>query len=64
MHSSVRSPYVARSWQDNPWGGKAIPGEPILKLLLPFIGILGELWIGHETPRWHPGHHVVAHPVV
>ena len=54
LRSSVRSPYETRSWHENPWGGKAFPGEPVLKMLFPFIGILGELWIGHDTPRYCP----------
>ena len=30
---------------------RRMPLEPMLKVILPFIGILGELWIGHESWR-------------
>ena len=59
MASSGKAPYSARAWYDFPWG-KRLPLEPILKVVLTFIGINGELWFGHESwrsvllriPRW------------
>lgn len=30
---------------------RRIPLEPILKMVLPFFGALGELWLGHESWR-------------
>ncbi|CAL5223553.1 g6086 [Coccomyxa viridis] len=50
MASSGKAPYSARAWYDFPWA-KSIPLEPILKVVLTFIGINGELWFGHESWR-------------
>lgn len=50
MASSGKSPYIARGWYEFPWGTR-IPLEPILKVVLTFIGINGELWFGHESWR-------------
>lgn len=46
-----RRPFISRPWHKLPWGPKslqALPLEPILKVALPLMGILGELWLGHE----------------
>ena len=52
MRSSSREPYVARAWYDFPWCCcTKVPLEPLLKVLLTFIGINGELWFGHESWR-------------
>lgn len=51
MASSGKAPYSARAWYDFPWA-KSIPLEPILKVVLTFIGINGELWFGHESWRF------------
>ncbi len=53
--TAKRRPYVARSWF--PWPGKpqwlaSVPLEPWCKVVLPFIGINGELWAGHESWRY------------
>lgn len=48
-----RRPFASRTWYYLPVGSKAVrrlPLEPLLKMLLPFLGILGELWLGH--PSW------------
>ena len=37
-----------------PWAPRVIqqlPLEPIVKVVLPSLGILGELWAGHESYR-------------
>lgn len=52
--TAKRRPYVARAWF--PWPTKpqwlsSLPLEPWCKVLLPFIGINGELWAGHESWR-------------
>lgn len=49
-----RRQYTSRTWYS--WPGKPqwlarVPLEPIAKILLPFIGINGELWAGHESWR-------------
>lgn len=51
MKSSARAPYTARSWYEFPSCSR-IPIEPLLKVLLTFIGINGELWFGHESWRY------------
>lgn len=47
-------PFRTRGWQAAPFGPaavRALPLEPLVKLTLPFVGILGELWLGHESWR-------------
>ena len=49
-----RRPFRARAWHPLPCGPRrlrALPLEPFIKLLLPAAGILGELWLGHESYR-------------
>ncbi|KAK9917098.1 hypothetical protein WJX75_000858 [Coccomyxa subellipsoidea] len=50
LKSSVKAPYSARTWYDFPFSSR-VPIEPLLKVLLTFIGINGELWFGHESWR-------------
>ena len=50
LASSTKAPYASRCWYEFPWGKRA-PLEPILKVVLTFIGINGELWFGHESWR-------------
>ncbi len=54
MKSSVKAPYKARTWYDFPFSTR-VPIEPLLKMLLTFVGINGELWFGHESWRYAPG---------
>jgi hypothetical protein len=51
---AAKLPFRARGWQAVPWGPprlRALPLEPLVKLTLPLIGALGELWLGHESWR-------------
>lgn len=46
--------FTSRSWYFLFFGPvwlRRIPLEPILKMVLPFFGALGELWLGHESWR-------------
>ncbi|GAB4813862.1 hypothetical protein N2152v2_000908 [Parachlorella kessleri] len=46
--------FKSRSWYRWPWAPRVIqqlPLEPIVKVVLPSLGILGELWAGHESYR-------------
>lgn len=52
MNSSVRAPYQARTWYEFPSNCCKVPLEPLLKVLLTFVGINGELWFGHESWRY------------
>lgn len=59
FHSFIRSrmqrrPFRSRAWFALPLGPawlQQAPLEPALKVLLPSIGALGELWLGHESWR-------------
>lgn len=49
-----RRAFRTRAWHPFPCGParlRALPLEPCVKLLLPAAGILGELWLGHESYR-------------
>ena len=51
--SALRRQFSPRSWYLCPWGTawlRAFPLEPVIKIVLPSIGILGEVWLGH--PSW------------
>lgn len=52
--AAVRRPFLSRTWY-RLWFGPAwlrrFPLEPVIKMILPFFGILGELWLGHESWR-------------
>jgi hypothetical protein len=52
--AAARRPFSARAWHPV-WFGPAwlrrFPLEPAVKVALPFCGILGELWLGHESWR-------------
>ena len=51
---AAKLPFRTRGWQAVPWGPprlRALPLEPLVKLTLPLIGALGELWLGHESWR-------------
>lgn len=46
--------FQTRGWQLLPFGPlrlRSVPLEPFVKLVLPVVGILGELWLGHESFR-------------
>ena len=49
--TAAKKPFAARSWWLVP-GGPALlqrlPLEPLVKIVLPFFGALGELWLGHD----------------
>lgn len=36
-------------WYPLTWRGKALPLEPLLMVLLTFVGINAELWAGHKS---------------
>lgn len=49
--AALRRGFQSRPWHTVPWGPRAVqtlPLEPIIKMVLPAFGILGELWLGHE----------------
>lgn len=51
---AARRGFCARAWRPLPWGPprlRRLPLEPIVKIVLPAFGILGELWLGHESWR-------------
>lgn len=51
--AAARRSFFPRAWYLCPWGTswmRQLPLEPIIKIVLPCIGILGELWLGH--PSW------------
>ncbi|EFN55136.1 hypothetical protein CHLNCDRAFT_134206 [Chlorella variabilis] len=51
---AARRGFRARGWQLLPFGLRRLrrlPLEPFVKLCLPLVGILGELWLGHESYR-------------
>jgi len=39
-------------WYPLLWRGKAVPIEPLLMVLLTFMGINAELWAGHISYRY------------
>ncbi|KAK9807527.1 hypothetical protein WJX72_001620 [[Myrmecia] bisecta] len=48
--SSAKTPFASRGWFEWPtWVPGNLPLEPIAKVVMPFIGILGELWLGHDA---------------
>jgi len=51
LRATPRAPYAGRAWFDLPWAPRRVPLEPLFKVALPFIGINGELWFGHESWR-------------
>ena len=51
LKASSKVPFTSRSWFEFPWALKNVPIEPVLKVLLPFVGINGELWAGHVSYR-------------
>ncbi|KAK9857593.1 hypothetical protein WJX84_006077, partial [Apatococcus fuscideae] len=51
LRSSTKVPYHSRTWYEWPWWPHGVPLEPFAKVLLPFIGINGELWAGHDHYR-------------
>jgi hypothetical protein len=60
---AARRPFRTRGWQPLPFGPAGLrraPLEPLVKLTLPFVGILGELWLGHESYRSAVGHRLVV----
>lgn len=52
--NTARQEYVARTWFEWPcapqWMAR-LPLEPFVKIAMPFVGINGELWAGHESWR-------------
>jgi hypothetical protein len=51
---ALNRPFSSRPWYHAFFGPtwlRRIPLEPVLKVILPSIGILGELWLGHESWR-------------
>ena len=54
MHAEVQMALLCLLTCRWPWAPRLIhqlPLEPIVKVLLPSLGILGELWAGHESYR-------------
>ena len=50
----ARKQFTGRAWWRVPFGSarvRNIPFEPLVMVLLPLCGILGELWLGHESYR-------------
>lgn len=50
--ASARKGFVSRPWYlafFGPTWLRTIPLEPLIKVILPSIGILGELWLGHSS---------------
>ena len=39
-------------WYPLTWRWKALPLEPLLMVLLTFVGINAELWAGHKSYRY------------
>ncbi|KAL4445297.1 hypothetical protein ABPG77_011122 [Micractinium sp. CCAP 211/92] len=51
---AARRGFQTRAWRLLPWGPprlRSLPLEPVIKILLPACGILGEIWLGHESWR-------------
>lgn len=48
-----RKEFTSRSYYQSTYISK-LPLEPLAKLILPFIGILGELWLSHGKWRFVP----------
>lgn len=49
--TSQNKPFQSRAWYRVFFGSakfQRLPLEPIIKIALPFMGILGELWLGHD----------------
>lgn len=49
-----KQPFRTHGWQRLPVGPSRLRGaplEPLVKLVLPLVGILGELWLGHDSYR-------------
>ncbi|BDA48314.1 Transmembrane protein 45B [Coccomyxa sp. Obi] len=53
LQATRQAPFRSCAWFPFSWGvrGKQLPLEPILKVLLPFLGINAELWAGHTSYR-------------
>jgi hypothetical protein len=49
--ASAKRPYKSRSWYEFPGTCGRWPVEPVVKMLLPFIGMNLELWAGHVSYR-------------
>jgi hypothetical protein len=52
--AAARRPFVSRPWYRLWFGPAALrrfPLEPLVKVVLPLCGALGELWLGHESWR-------------
>ena len=39
-------------WYSLTWRGRGVPLEPLLMVLLTFMGINAELWAGHKSYRY------------
>lgn len=50
-----RKDFTSRSYYHSSYLSK-LPLEPLAKLVLPFIGILGELWLSHGRWRYDVVH--------
>jgi hypothetical protein len=51
---AAKKRFRTRGWRMLPFGPRRLrrlPLEPLVKLALPLVGILGELWLGHESYR-------------
>ena len=51
---ALKRPFQTRGWRQVPFGPqrlREVPLEPFVKICLPLVGILGELWLGHESFR-------------
>lgn len=49
-----KRPFVTRGWWGLPCSParlRGLPLEPLVKVALPLVGILGELWLGHDSFR-------------
>jgi hypothetical protein len=52
--AAARRQFTCRSWYPVFFGPewlRSVPLEPLVKITLPFFGVLGELWLGHESWR-------------
>lgn len=52
--AAARRGFASRAWYPvffGPGWLRRVPLEPLIKIILPFIGINGELWLGHESWR-------------
>ncbi|PRW44434.1 Transmembrane 45B [Chlorella sorokiniana] len=51
---AAKRPFRTQAWSRLPVGPprlRAAPLEPLVKVVLPLLGVLGELWLGHESYR-------------